>query len=172
MKWLSSPKWRLFQRAVVLTIFLIILLLKCKLKDRFETAIFASLIGALITSYWSLNKQWLEHNQAFKDLFRDFNKRFDQLNESLNEIVKGQFDSRTQERVIQDYLNLCSEEYLWYKKGRIDKDVWQAWKHGILYYINKSKPIEAYFMKESINDVSYYGLFNELKPNHKNCDSR
>lgn len=172
MRWLSSSKSRLLKQLAVFFSFFGALWLKYKCKGEFETPIFVALIGAIITSYWSLSKQWLDQDQAFKDLFRDFNKRFDQLNEPLNEIVKGQFDSRTQDRIIQDYLNLCSEEYLWYKKGRIDKEVWKAWKAGILYYIDESKAIKAYFIKERLNNISYYGLFNELKLNHEDNDSR
>lgn len=131
-------------------------------KYKLETAIFAALVSGIITSYWAVNKQWLDQDQAFKDLFREFNKRFDDMNESLNEILNGEADTRTQEKIIQDYLNLCSEEYLWYKKGRIDKDVWQAWKGGIDYYL-KNETFRNHFKKESSHNDSYYGLFNVLK---------
>lgn len=106
----------------------------------------------------------LSKDQTFRDLFREFNKRFDDLNESLNEIVDGYSDSRRDNKVIQDYLNLCSEEYLWRKKKRIEKEVWRAWEAGILDYLLKSEKIKDYFIKEEANDKSYYGFIKYIIP--------
>lgn len=103
----------------------------------------------------------ISSDQAFRDLFREFNKRFDDLNESLNDIIEGRFDSRHEKKIIQDYLNLCSEEYLWKRKGRIPEEVWGAWEEGILSYLKDPK-IRAYFEAEKQYDKSYYGFINYI----------
>jgi hypothetical protein len=65
---------------------------------------------------------------------------------------------------IIDYLNLCSEEYLWWKKRRIPEDVWEAWKAGILE--NLSIPqINSVYKNEILTPNgkrSFYGLDKEL----------
>lgn len=127
-------------------------------------SIFTLVIGLLsiVINYIIFRYNYrINEDQSFRDLFREFNKRFDGLNESLNEIIGDSFDSRHEKRVIQDYLNLCSEEYLWKKKDRIPKKVWEAWQEGMLNYLNSPK-IEAYFEKERKYDKSYYGFINYI----------
>ena len=72
-------------------------------------------------------KSTLADNRAQRELFEKFNERFNNLNEDLNAIREGEFSSygrKTAQGVIQDYLNLCSEEYLWKKRGLIDDEIW------------------------------------------------
>lgn len=74
----------------------------------------------------------IARDQFFKSLFEEFNQKYDSMNEALNVIVSGaesySFNGKekSKEAIIIDYLNLCAEEYLWYKKGRIDTQVWAA----------------------------------------------
>lgn len=128
--------------------------------------IWLGVIGGAATIYLGLIKQWMDHDKMFKELFLEFNKRFDDLNEDLNAIVEKEnklSSGKTKEAVIQDYINLCSEEYLWYKTGRIDGEVWKAWKKGIEYYYHKSEDIRERFDMEKKERDSYYGLFDVLK---------
>jgi hypothetical protein len=127
--------------------------------------IWLGVIGGAATIYLGLLKQWMDHDKMFKELFLEFNKRFDDLNEDLNAIVEKEKppSGKTKEAVIQDYINLCSEEYLWYKTGRIDGEVWDAWKKGMEYYYNKSKDVQERFNAEKKESDSYYGLFKELE---------
>lgn len=106
----------------------------------------------------------MDHDKMFKELFLEFNQRFDNLNESLNAIVEGKElpNGKSKAAVIQDYINLCSEEYLWYKTGRIDNEVWDAWKKGIEYYYSKSEDTRKRFDMEKEESDSYYGLFDVL----------
>jgi hypothetical protein len=65
--------------------------------------------------------------------------------------------------VVIDYSNLCAEEYLWYKRQRIPKDVWDAWKTGIvrnlqIFEINKIWHQEM----KGYGAISYYGLTDEI----------
>ncbi len=124
---------------------LIILLsaLQFFLEEYMKPEIWLSVLGGYTAIYLGLLKQWMDHDKMFKELFLEFNQRFNDLNESLNAIVgKKELSSsktkeavvekeklssdKTKEAVIQDYINLCAEEYLWYKTGRIDKEVWEA----------------------------------------------
>lgn len=98
--------------------------------------IWLGVIGGAATIYLGLIKQWMDHDKMFKELFLEFNQRFNDLNEDLNEIVektelpsiktkqdvveKEKLSSdKTKEAVIQDYINLCAEEYLWYKTDEL-----------------------------------------------------
>jgi hypothetical protein len=126
--------------------------------------IWLGVIGGAATIYLGLLKQWMDHDKMFKELFLEFNQRFDDLNESLNAIVERKElpKGKSKQAVIQDYINLCSEEYLWHKTGRIDKEVWDAWKKGIEYYYSKSEDIRKRFDMEKKESDSYYGLFDVL----------
>ena len=46
---------------------------------------------------------------------------------------------------LNDYFNLCAEEYYWYKKGRIDDTIWKSWQAGMnSWYTNKPVIKEAW----------------------------
>ena len=106
----------------------------------------------------------LEEKKAERELFEKFNKRFNKMNEDLNAIREGLYPesaSRKAKNIAQDYLNLCSEEYLCYKRGLIKVDIWKVWLSGIEYYLCKEDAcITKVFAEEMINaPESYYGLF-------------
>ena len=65
------------------------------------------------------------------------------------------------EDVIKDYLNLCSEEYLWYRKCRIDPKVWVAWEDGMFFYL-ADENFSDQVKQQRIEKKSYYGLFEVL----------
>ena len=79
-----------------------------------------------------------------KQLFKDFNERYDKLNDTLMHIEKfcptydefkqSTINSQLREKII-DYFNLCAEEYFWYShKKRIDEVVWKSWNAGMNYW--------------------------------------
>lgn len=109
----------------------------------------------------------IARDQFFKNLFIEFNQKYDVMNEALNAIVSGNANytingkAKTKEAIFIDYLNLCAEEYLWYKKGRIDTEVWAAWKAGMIYYF-KQKAFKEEIKKQKEQKDSYYGLFEEM----------
>lgn len=127
--------------------------------------IILSVVGGYSALYFGLTKHWMEKDKMFKDLFEDFNARFNSMNDDLNKIRENKQrpeGSRPDDEVIQAYLNLCSEEYLWFKRGRIDAKVWRAWLKGAEYYLGGEK-IRDLFEEESKENESYYGLFDVLK---------
>lgn len=126
----------------------------------------ASITISIFGLFYIIANHKIIKDQSFRDLFREFNKRFDDINESLNEIVHAYSDSRLETKIIQDYLNLCSEEYLWKKKKRIPKSVWEAWEAGIIDYLKKSQKIKDHFVDEYKrgHDKSYYGFLSYILP--------
>lgn len=70
----------------------------------------------------------------------------------------------SERNVVINYFNLCAEEYLWKTKGRIPKDVWCAWRAGIIENLSIAQVKQA-FMDETSSEAgktSYYGLYKEV----------
>ncbi len=110
-----------------------------------------------------------ENDKLFKELFYDFNKKYDStFNNTLNSIdiefkEKGNYElSISDRKIIIDYINMCAEEYLWYTKNRIPSEVWISWKNGMIYFMN-IKPINEIVINQKIQKDSFYGLFDEIE---------
>jgi len=58
--------------------------------------------------------------------------------------------------VLYDYFNLCAEEYLYYKSGYIDSNVWESWTQGMKIFTNDDE-IKRLWVHE-IQSGSYYGF--------------
>jgi hypothetical protein len=142
--------------------FLVILVLDPNARNNPSVSITA--LGGLVSFYYFIQKQQLDELTLFKDLFNNFNSRYDNLNQSLNAIAQGdENEPLTTEEVskLYDYFNLCGEEYLYYALGYIYPDVWQAWRNGMSTYL-KHKRIREQWLKEEKSN-SYYGLtLNEM----------
>lgn len=76
-------------------------------------------IGGLLSFVFFIQKQ-VEEAKLIKELVSEFNNRYNGLNEQLKKITRT---SSAQEQLsaeetstLYDYLNLCSEEYLYYKR--------------------------------------------------------
>jgi len=134
------------------------------------------ILGAVMATGISISfgvRQYkIENDKVFKELFKEFNSRYDTVfNDFLNKLdeekeIKLVLDLNEKLKVI-DYINMCAEEYLWYKKGRIPEEVWKAWKNGIQYY-TIIPSINKVFEEQSLQRDSYYGLFDEIEI--KNAD--
>ena len=129
------------------------------LKEKIE--IIGACLATTISISVGLRSYKIEDDKMFKELFESFNRKYDlKYNDELNRI-----DNETiiqNDNLIIDYLNFCSEEYLWYTKGRIPSNVWAAWRKGILFHLNK-KPIRKILERELGQKDSYYGLFENLE---------
>ena len=127
---------------------------------RENIALAVTILGGTVSFYYVVQKHNLEQTQAFKDLFTTFNKRYDNLNNRLNKIVREPVNKELTEQelnVLNDYFNICGEEYLYYRKGIIYKEVWRAWCKGILYFLDNER-IRSFWAEEEKNNDSYYGL--------------
>lgn len=128
-----------------------------------------SIIAAGISISFGIRQYKIENDKMFKELFSAFNQKYDEkFNDYLNDIdskvqqQEAYVLTATERKIIVDYLNLCAEEFLWYKKKRIDEAVWLSWENGMLYYL-KIKPIKDIVESEKKQKDSYYGLFDKLK---------
>jgi|688.fasta_scaffold1029384_1 hypothetical protein len=118
--------------------------------------------GALASAFgflYFIAKQHFDETQLFKQLFTDFNARYDKLNADLHRIAAGAHNTAlTQEEMflLYDYFNLCAEEYLYFKKGFVFPEVWTAWVNGMRVFA--SSPRIRALWKEELKNNSFYGF--------------
>jgi len=130
-----------------------------------KVELLAAFLATGISLSLGLRSYHSENDKLFKDLFKEFNDKYDsKFNNELQAIVaigtNGSI-SPSQKNLVIDYLNLCSEEYLWYKLNRIPEEVWIAWENGMVYYM-KQEPIKQIVLSEMGQKDSYYGLFDKI----------
>jgi len=122
--------------------------------------ILLSVLGGLLSSIYFVQKQQLDEANLFKDLFVEFNRRYDRLNGRLNDIVKksngGVEFTGNEINTLYDYFNLSGEEYLFYRKGYIYPEVWRSWVKGMRFYYENER-IQKLWDKE-LSTESYYGF--------------
>lgn len=107
---------------------------------------------------------YAEHNHTtdrFIALFAEFNRRYDCMNGSLNKLYEDLSPDKTllsvkEKSLLYDYFNLCAEEYLYYKAGYIDEDVWKAWLSGMKFFADN--PVICDLWVKELGSDSYYGF--------------
>lgn len=131
--------------------------------------IFAGILGSLFAAYFGTLKQTIDNDKVFKDLFKSFNSRYsNQINDLLNRIrIDKTYEITGSDKLlIIDYFNLCAEEFLWFRKGRIPYKIWKAWEAGIIF--NLSIPTVKQLFCEETKEVrqkkSYYGFVEYIMP--------
>ena len=124
-----------------------------------------SLLGSIAAFFHFLYAQHNTNTERFVGLFKEFNARYDALNDDLNRIRELPADAlkepKDQQRLF-DYFNLCAEEYLYFKAGYIDEDVWSSWLSGMGYFA-ANDAIRAIWGRE-LQQGSYYGFNLSLLP--------
>jgi len=126
-----------------------------------------SIIAIWLTSRYQNHTKKLADDRMMKDLFTEFNQRYDKINNDLDIISKlsseewGDLkpkDKAKKEGVVVDFFNLCAEEYYWHKEGRIKGNVWASWSKGMNDIFDKSKVIQNLWAEECENEgyKSYY----------------
>jgi hypothetical protein len=128
-------------------------------QQKVETTTYFTLTGSILSFFYFIQKQGLEETQLFKELFNSFNARYDKLNGDLNTILKKDKDEPFEEKeqeVLNDYFNLCAEEYLYFKREYIDLEVWQAWCNGMWFFLQNERICKVWEDEEKTG--SYYGL--------------
>ena len=118
-----------------------------------------TLVGASAALVHFLYTRHLEETQMFRELFADFNRRYDVLNGALNEIVMRPAPlelSPADNRKLYDYFNLCAEEFYFYRCGYIPDEVWTSWRHGIQIFLRS--PAINDLLESELKTASYYGL--------------
>ena len=103
----------------------------------------AAFIAARIARKFQQANLDLSHERMEKDLFKEFNERYDKLNDHLSQLssdldvgaLKEEYHHVLKSSLI-DYFNLCAEQYYWYSKGRISEAIWTSWHAGMMTYYN------------------------------------
>lgn len=141
------------------------------------TTALASMVAGFV---YFIQKQRLEDVKLFHELFTDFNKRYDDLNGTLNAIVEeGDAAELTpeQRKTLNDYFNLCGEEFFYFEKDCIYPEVWQAWNKGMRWFYDNSNRIRRLWEKE-LRENAYYGFSldhlrpsNTERPEHRGRDT-
>src|SRR3989338_3476223 len=80
-----------------------------------KESLFVSVLGAAAGFCYFVQKQKVEELRLFKDLFSEFNRRYDELNDRLVDIRTWNVTDETARRkTLVDYFNLCAEEFLFF----------------------------------------------------------
>ena len=118
-----------------------------------------TVLGTLLSSVYFVQKQRLEELKLFTELFRDFNRRYDGMNERLNRLMGSQDGplNANDKDCLYDYFNLCGEEYLYYRTGYIIPAAWEAWKKGMEAYRASDSRVRKGWDEELMSGC-YYGL--------------
>ncbi len=149
--WFFEHYWWLLSLAIAIAVTALAML-----KEPLPTI--ATVVGAILSVAYFLQKQKLEELKLFREIFKECNERYDRMNEDLVRIAAIEtlsFNAGDRGRIV-DYLNLCGEEYLYFKRGYIEPSVWQAWHAGMKTVI--SAPCIAHVWQEEKNTGSYYDL--------------
>jgi hypothetical protein len=81
-------------------------------------------------------------DQLWLQMFSEYTRRYQEIVRDLppesrdpdSDFSFDALDATTKGRTlnaVRGYLNLCSEEYYLYRRGRIDKETWAIWRDGI-----------------------------------------
>jgi len=123
-----------------------------------ESLIATTLAAALGFCYF-VQKQKLDELRLFKELFTDFNGRYDQMNDKLENIRGGNGDGGDRAKnTLVEYFNLCAEEYLFFREGYIHPEVWRSWCNGMLYYLRDNGIRRVWDEEMNSHPHSYYDL--------------
>lgn len=122
-----------------------------------------STIGAFC---YFLYSQYNKNTDIFIRLFNEFNLRYNTLNNGLNELFIKDINipfSDKDKNLLFDYFNLCAEEYLFFKSGYIDNEVWLSWLKGMKYFTSNNQVRELW--RGELMLGSYYGFSLEIIDN-------
>ncbi|MCZ8292803.1 MAG: hypothetical protein O9312_04735 [Hylemonella sp.] len=124
---------------------------------------FMPAVAAAAGLAYYLYSQHLQETRLFTELFRQFNERYDALNADLNRIATATKQTMLEakdKQLLFDYFNLCAEEYLYFKNGFIDPEVWESWTNGMRYF--SAIPHISDLWINELASGSYYGFSLDL----------
>jgi hypothetical protein len=123
-----------------------------------RTELLTPILGLVVGFFYFYTSQHLHETKLFHELFREFNRRYDELNEGLNRIARDTSVTLTEQdcQTLFDYFNLCAEEYLYFKNGFIEQSVWDSWLNGMRHFAEVEK-IRRLWESEARQN-SYYGF--------------
>lgn len=135
----------------------------------------AAFIAARIAYKFQKGNLDLAHEKMEKELFTEFNKRYDNLNDSLSLLSNtmtlddlknypSKIHNKSLYDIVIDYFNLCAEQYYWNSKNRISKEIWTAWNAGMKYNYTTYPVLQELWTAETKAEgyKSYYLKSNNL----------
>lgn len=121
-------------------------------------ASYAGYFAAFILFY--LNYRARSMHNVFQ-ILTEFNKRYSEIKQSASE-----YNNKKTGAFIQDYINLCAEEYYYYIQGQIPTQVWSAWHAGMKAEWSKND-IKEHAKNEFENlDLSISTSYYNFNPYH------
>jgi len=130
--------------------------------------VIVAVVAICLTYRHHKHSKKIANDRMMKELFGEFNKRYDVLNGYLEKITNHEsmeylmndnpLEYHFLRNKLNDYFNLCAEEYYWYKNGRIDEDLWKSWEVGMnAWYDNYAIIREAW--KEEYESFGYQSFY-------------
>lgn len=136
--------------------------------------LFIGVFGCILTLRFNKNSikhfeqtAKIENDRLMKELFTEFNQRYDRINNKLDKIASLskeewiELKAKKKDKytgVVIDFFNICAEEYHWHSEGRINGNIWASWHKGMNDIYNKSEVIQNLWDEECKNEgfKSYY----------------
>lgn len=159
-------KWLLYRYCLHAGLFLCFAFIIFGAVEHIDWKLNMTIVGGILSFTYFVQKQKLDEIKLLKDLFNEFNARYDGLNEDMNRIASkgdsGEGFKSEELDTLYSYFNLCGEEYFYFKQGYIYPQVWKAWRNGMKIF-HRNQRIRKVWAEELGND-SYYGFqFSELE---------
>ena len=134
--------------------------------DDLDTRNLITIVTSLIAFVYFIQKQSMEDDKLELEAFSSFNSRYFKLATKLELLLdksEEQQLSEDEKAMLDEYFSLCVEEYFYFKKGRISKDIWKNWAHGISGTVRSHNLIQTYWNKTIRNKVNYGLTLNEVE---------
>lgn len=122
------------------------------------------LAGGVASLFYFLQRQRLAEMQMLHKLFTAFNERFEEMDEALNDIVKGDPTAdftAPEKKVLSQYFNLCAEEYFFHEQTYIHPTVWETWLAGMRWFRKNSDRLKRRWDAD-LDGKAYYGMRTKL----------
>ena len=143
---------------IALLIFAILAVLFSTMEG-FRTDYLLSFSIGLAAFVYFVQKQKLQEMMLFKDLFTEYNYRYESLNQELHRIIStasGKALAKADKNFLEEYFNLCGEEYFYYTEGIVPPQVWKEWKNGMRIFFQDDRVRKQWELEKGTD--SYYGL--------------
>jgi len=128
--------------------------------EQILSSIITVLGGTLITCIIAWKQHKLNNDNTEKELFKDYNQRYSELNEKLINIIRFNELNENQElyNAAIEFFNLCAEGYYWKKKGRISGEIWKSWNSNMNSWLRRAPVLCELWESEMIfsGPESYY----------------
>ena len=122
-----------------------------------EPEVLVGSVGGIWALAFYRQSQHAENARFLMELLKTFNERYDGMNDGLQNAIRSPkaFTDADKDLFI-DYVNLCAEEWLFWKDGYIYDAVWNAWENGMRQYAKDPRVKELWLLERESN--SYYGF--------------